>query len=140
MLLTDLQEGGSAFSSEDLAGYHAESVEPLTLPFGEATLYAMPGLSGGPSYLEVMSELSKNLASQAVPASEAYAAIAEAIQNAYRRRLSTMGAGDSCTTHVSVVDRWGNTASLTNTLLARFGVQSHTAPNGRAHEQRDDVV
>ena len=116
-----MREGGTAFSREDFAEYRAESVEPLTLKFGDATLQVMPGLSGGPSYLEVMSQLSNSLNPQTAPDSDAYVAIAEAIQQVYRHRLATMGAGDSCTTHVSVVDRWGNTVSLTNTLLARFG-------------------
>jgi gamma-glutamyltranspeptidase/glutathione hydrolase len=60
------------------------------------------------------------------PTSEAFVAYARALVAATSDRLATHGhAGlthdPGCTSHVSVIDADGNMASLTNTLLARFG-------------------
>src|SRR5262249_58662076 len=58
------------------------------------------------------------------PDPAAYLAFADALDQAYATRLATMGdsgPAPSCTTHLSVVDRHGNMAALTQTLLARFG-------------------
>ena len=123
-LVEDCRAGGSSLEARDLADYRATPVSPATSTFAGATLFAMPGLSGGPSFLEVMRELTQTLPRGDEPDVETYLAFARSIRHAYKHRLSSMGAGtieDSCTTHVSVIDRWGNAASLTNTLLARFG-------------------
>jgi len=51
---------------------------------------------------------------------EAVSAQTTAIRTAYKDRLGEAGT-DSCTSHVSVIDAEGNIASLTGTLLSRFG-------------------
>lgn len=120
----DMRDGGSPLDGRDLADYRATAVAPATRNFAGATLHVVPGLSGGPSFLEAMSELEGALREDTEPGESTYTAFAHAIRHAYQSRLATMGwgaEGDSCTTHISVVDRWGNVASLTNTLLARFG-------------------
>ena len=70
---------------------------------------------------------------RAGPDAAAYAAYALALQSAYRERLQDMGDADgrralgaehlapACTTHFSVVDREGNMAAVTQTLLSTFG-------------------
>lgn len=124
VVVADMQDSGGVLNRRDLADYRAMLVSPATCEFAGATLHAMPGLSGGPSFLEAMGELAHTLQREIEPGASTYIAFAHAIHHAYERRLATMGAGanvDSCTTHISVVDRWGNVASLTNTLLARFG-------------------
>lgn len=123
-IVADLTAGGATIDAHDLRAYRATRVDPLALAFGTETLHAMPGLSGGPSYLEAMGELDASLPVEAEPGPATYRAMAHAIRNAYDTRMRTMGAGahaESCTTHVSVIDGNGNMASLTNTLLARFG-------------------
>jgi len=70
---------------------------------------------------------------QGGPDAAAYTAYALALQSAYRERLRDMGDADgqralgaehlapACTTHFSVVDREGNMAAVTQTLLSTFG-------------------
>ena len=70
---------------------------------------------------------------QGTPDAAAYTNYALALQSAYRERLQDMGDADgrralgaehlapSCTTHFSVVDRDGNMAAVTQTLLSTFG-------------------
>ena len=72
----------------------------------------------------------------------AYTEYALALQSAYRERLSDMGDADgrralgaehlapACTTHFSVVDRDGNMAAVTQTLLSTFGSQFVTPKTG----------
>jgi gamma-glutamyltranspeptidase / glutathione hydrolase len=76
------------------------------------------------------------------PDAAAYATFALALQSAYRQRLSDMGDQDgrralgaehlapSCTTHFSVVDRNGNMAAVTQTLLSSFGSKFVTPQTG----------
>jgi gamma-glutamyltranspeptidase/glutathione hydrolase len=67
-----------------------------------------------------------------------------ALQAAYRERLKDMGDADgkrslgaeylapACTTHFSVVDRQGNIAAVTQTLLSSFGSKYVTPHTGIA--------
>src|SRR5262249_5623428 len=71
-----------------------------------------------------------------------YAAYAAALQSAYSARLKDMGDADgrralgaehlapACTTHYSVVDREGNMAAVTQTLLSGFGSKFVTPQSG----------
>ncbi len=126
-LVADLRAGGSAISMDDMAAYRPEWQTPLTAKYRDLDLAAIPGLSGGPSFLHAMNRLADDprLAGGA-PDAAAALAYADAIRNAYADRLTRMGhdanaADPGCTSHVSVVDRHGTMVSLTNTLLARFG-------------------
>jgi gamma-glutamyltranspeptidase/glutathione hydrolase len=76
------------------------------------------------------------------PDASAYTAYALALQAAYRERLRDMGDVDgrrtldaealapSCTTHFSAVDRDGNMAAVTQTLLSTFGSKFVAAQTG----------
>ena len=86
------------------------------------------------------------------PDATAYTEYALALQSAYRERLSDMGDADgrralgaehlapACTTHFSVVDRDGNMAAVTQTLLSTFGSKFVTPQDRHHHEQRHHVV
>lgn len=126
-LLRDLEKGGSRLSAADLRSYRA-TVEPaLEIPYRGVSVAAVPGLSGGPTLADVLGQLMTSLRDTklaAGPSAAAYAAYAEAFARAYAARLDRLGEGapaPSCTTHLSVVDRRGNMAALTQTLLSRFG-------------------
>ncbi|WP_366656124.1 gamma-glutamyltransferase [Fodinicurvata sp. EGI_FJ10296] len=130
-LVADLRAGGSAITMDDMAAYRPEWRAPLTAPYGGLELAAMPGLSGGPSFLHAMARLSDDprisgAKSDRTPGGAAALAYADAIRDAYADRLTRMGhdaqsPDPGCTSHISVVDRHGTMVSLTNTLLARFG-------------------
>ncbi|SMX46464.1 gamma-glutamyltransferase family protein [Maliponia aquimaris] len=122
-LSADLAAMGAPVTSADLARYRAEWRAPVSAPYRDRQVHAIPGLSGGPSLLEALAQLSHHEIGALDEAARA-ALYADTIRAAYEQRLKTMGhaagAGD-CTSHVSVVDRHGNMVALTNTLLSRFG-------------------
>lgn len=119
-LIADLQAAGSRMSEEDLRAYAPQWREARTGRFGAGEVDVVPGLSGGPTLLRILELLEADLTLGREP----HLATAAAIRTAYQERLTTMGAGsphESCTSHVSVVDREGRVCALTSTLLARFG-------------------
>ncbi len=122
----DLAAQGSVLDRDDLAGYEARLVEPASLDYRGTEIEAMPGLTGGPTYLAAMHSLLAAIEPGTTPTPEAFVAYARAITSAYTDRLAAHGhAGlthdPGCTSHVSVIDADGNMVSITNTLLARFG-------------------
>ncbi|WP_199489599.1 gamma-glutamyltransferase [Pseudotabrizicola alkalilacus] len=125
-IASDLSGSGSALSAKDLAEYRPDWVESLAQPHAGWDIRAMPGLSGGPGFLDALNRLQAlRPAGRAAPSGASAAAFASAIRDAYRERLGRAGhAGHpdaDCTSHVSVVDASGTMVSLTNTLLSRFG-------------------
>ncbi|GAK72695.1 putative gamma-glutamyltransferase [Agrobacterium rubi TR3 = NBRC 13261] len=124
-LVRDLNAGGSPIDLEDLASYQPRWVEPRTMDYRGVEINVMPGLSGGPSFIDAMELLANSLSAQATPDATSAVAYATAARTSYRKRLTTMGQAatpdSDCTSHISVVDAHGNMVSLTNTLLSRFG-------------------
>lgn len=127
-ILADLEGSGCRLSSADLAQYRATWVDSIGHSHSGWDIRAMPGLSGGPSFLDALSRLQAlRPKTGTAPEANDAGAFARAIREAYRHRLGALGhAGDpnaDCTTHVSVVDASGTMVSLTNTLLSRFGAR-----------------
>lgn len=123
-LLADLKAGGSPISDDDLRDYRPTWKKPLDIDWRGMTVHAMPGLSGGPTLADVLAELDRTLPEREPLSGRTALAFARAIRRASEHRLKTLGhgsRGESCTTHISVVDRDGTMVSLTNTLLSRFG-------------------
>ncbi|SFU11733.1 gamma-glutamyltransferase [Mesorhizobium sp. YR577] len=122
-LVAELNAGGCEIDGKELAAYEPEWRAPIKAEYRGLEVNAMPGLSGGPTMLEALRELDATLPAEGPLSGRAALAFALAIRRASERRLKTLGhaSGESCTTHVSVVDRNGNMVSLTNTLLSRFG-------------------
>ena len=122
-IVADLQEGGSRIGVEDLANYRPRWLEPLKHGYRGLDIYAMGGLSGGPTMIDAISELDKTLPTEDPLSGKSSLAFARALRRASEHRLRSLGhaGGGSCTTHVSVVDSTGTMVSLTNTLLSRFG-------------------
>jgi gamma-glutamyltranspeptidase/glutathione hydrolase len=129
--VADLKAGGCVVDADDLATYEARIVTPATLDYRGTLLHAMPGLSGGPTYLAALAALIDTLKPAQGLGPDAFAAYARAIMDAYATRLETCGHAGAkqlmndpgCTSHVSVIDAEGNVAALTNTLLSRFGAK-----------------
>jgi gamma-glutamyltranspeptidase / glutathione hydrolase len=133
-MAADVQAGGGALSVEDLAAFRAYGREVLAIAYRGGRVYATPELTCGPTLAHTLRLLQQNLKPAAgEPDAAAYAAYAQALQSAYRERLQGMGDADgrralgaehlapACTTHFSVVDREGNMAAVTQTLLSTFG-------------------
>ena len=130
----DVRSAGGALSVEDLMPFKAYLREPLAIPYRGGKVFATPELTAGPTLARTLHLLQQNLKpAKSGPDAAAYAAYAEALQSAYRERLKDMGDADgrralgaealapACTTHFSAVDRDGNMAAVTQTLLSSFG-------------------
>ncbi len=117
--------------------------EPLAIPYRGGKVHATPELTCGPTLAHALNLLQQRLQPGGKgPDAAAYAEYALALQSAYRQRLQDMGDADgrralgaehlapSCTTHFSVVDREGNMAAVTQTLLSTFGSKFVTPQSG----------
>jgi gamma-glutamyltranspeptidase/glutathione hydrolase len=133
-LAADIREAGGALSVDDLKPFRAHLREPLAIPYRGGKVFATPELTAGPTLSRTLGLLQKELSpARGGPDTAAYAAYASALQAAYRERLKDMGDRDgrrslgvealapACTTHFSAVDRDGNMAAVTQTLLSTFG-------------------
>jgi gamma-glutamyltranspeptidase / glutathione hydrolase len=133
-IAADVQAGGGALSVADLASFHAHLRKPLAIPYRGGKVFATPELTCGPTLAHALRLLQQRLQpGRGGPDAVAYTEYALALQSAYRERLQDMGDADgrralgaehlapSCTTHFSVVDRAGNMAAVTQTLLSTFG-------------------
>jgi len=133
-LAADIRSAGGALSVEDLIPFKAHLREPLAISYRGAKVFATPELTAGPTLAHTLRQLQQSLEpAGSGPDAAAYAAYAVALQTAYRERLTDMGDADgrralgaeaiapACTTHFSAVDRDGNMAAVTQTLLSGFG-------------------
>ena len=120
----DLRAGGSRIEAADLAAYRTHWRDPLVAGYRNLEINAIPGLSGGPTFLMPRRLAAYDLSAE-ISLADAALAYATAIRDAYEMRLTTLGHAATpeagCTVHLSVVDSSGTMVSLTNTLLSRFG-------------------
>jgi gamma-glutamyltranspeptidase/glutathione hydrolase len=142
-IASDVQAAGGALTVEDLAAFRACGREALTIPYRGGNVYATPELTCGPTLAHTLRLLQQNLQpARGGPDAAAYTEYALALQSAYRERLRDMGDADgrralgaehlapACTTHFSIVDRDGNMAAVTQTLLSTFGSKFVTPQSG----------
>ncbi len=123
-IVSDAQDGGSALSAEDLADCRARIVPSLEIPYRGYTLHAARGLTAAPTLADVLDRMSSKRFPQA-PDAVYFETLIDALQQAYHTRLEGLGdikpPGESCTSHITAVDREGGIAALTTTLLSSFG-------------------
>jgi gamma-glutamyltranspeptidase/glutathione hydrolase len=142
-LSADIQSAGGALTMDDLASFRAYGREPLAIPYRGGNVYATPELTCGPTLAHTLRLLQQRLQpGRAGPDAAAYSEYVLALQSAYRERLKDMGDADgrrafgaehhapACTTHFSVVDKDGNMAAVTQTLLSTFGSKFVTPQSG----------
>ena len=126
---TDMAALGGRLSAADLASYEARVEEVPATRYRDAEVTTAPGLTAGPTLVDVLNRLTASLDPGAPPPSgDAYVAYAEALQAAYAARLQGMGEGTgaeraSCTSHLGAADRDGTVVALTQTLLSPFGAK-----------------
>ncbi|MEY9107260.1 gamma-glutamyltranspeptidase/glutathione hydrolase [Bradyrhizobium yuanmingense] len=141
-IASDIKADGGSLSVEDLAAFRAHLREPLAIPYREGEVFATPELTAGPTMAHALRLLQQSLTPADAPDAAAYVEYALALQGAFRERLKDMGDADgkrslgaeylapACTTHFSVVDRHGNIAAVTQTLLSSFGSRYVTPHTG----------
>jgi gamma-glutamyltranspeptidase/glutathione hydrolase len=143
-IASDVIADGGSLSVEDLAAFRSHLREPLAIPYRGGKVFATPELTAGPTMAHALRLLQENLKPGGAPDAATYGEYAVALQAAYRERLKDMGDADgkrslgaeylapACTTHFSVVDRHGNIAAVTQTLLSSFGSKYVTPHTGIA--------
>jgi len=141
-IASDIQAAGGALTVDDLAAFRAHGREALKIPYRSGHVYATPELTCGPTLAHTLRLLQQKLQPGNGPDAAAYMEYALALQSAYRERLQDMGDADgrralgaehlapACTTHFSAVDREGNMAAVTQTLLSTFGSKFVTPQSG----------
>ena len=124
-LVADARSLGVRLNEEDLRACRATLGPAGTARYRGSTVHAPTGLSAGPTLRHALGLLAPRLDGAGRPGAEAYLAYADALCEAYRHRLESLGegadSGQGCTTHLSVVDGDGNMVALTQTLLSLFG-------------------
>ncbi len=120
----DVREAGGVLSAADLAGCRARIVPSLEIPYRGYSFHSARGLTAAPTLANVLDRMSTRRFGQ-VPDAVYFETLIDALQQAYHARLEGLGdinpPGESCTTHITAVDREGGIASLTTTLLSTFG-------------------
>ncbi len=141
-IASDIKADGGTLSVEDLAAFRAHLRAPLAIPYRGGKVYATPESHGGANDGARAAPVAGELGPAGAPDADAYVEYALALQAAFRERLKDMGDADgkrslgaeylapACTTHFSVVDRHGNIAAVTQTLLSSFGSRYVTPHTG----------
>jgi len=123
-IAADVREAGGFLSSADLAGVRARIVPSLEIPYRDYSVHAARGLTAAPTLADVLDRLASKRYAQA-PDAVYFETLIDALQQAYHTRLEGLGdvepAGESCTSHITAIDRDGGIAALTTTLLSTFG-------------------
>ena len=127
-ICADMAALGGRLGAADLAGYRAHVEEAPTARYRDALVSTAPGLTAGPTLIDVLRRLAASFTPGEAPDGTAYAAYAQALRDAYAERLRGMGEGTgadraSCTSHLGAVDRDGTLVALTQTLLSPFGAK-----------------
>jgi gamma-glutamyltranspeptidase/glutathione hydrolase len=125
-LVADVSGKGGFLTQDDLSGYRTVWSDPLEIPFRGAKVFAVPGLTAGPTLADTLTRWSDDYTPDAHESPQAFVSRAKGLREAYQHRLATMGDHDApqapgCTTHFSIVDAAGNMVSMTQTLLSIFG-------------------
>jgi gamma-glutamyltranspeptidase / glutathione hydrolase len=118
------REAGAFLSAKDLALCRARIVPALDIRYRGAIFQMAPGMTAGPTLARILTELGE-MRFGADPDAAYFAALAEALRQAYAERLEHSGAGEALgptsTSHITAIDRDGGIAALTTTLLSLFG-------------------
>jgi gamma-glutamyltranspeptidase/glutathione hydrolase len=123
-IVADTRAAGGVLSAEDLMGCCARILPSLEIPYRGVTFQTTPGMTAGPTFAGLLRTLGGRKFA-GIPDADYFAALVEALRQAYAERLDTMGdvetGSRTSTTHITAIDRQGGIAALTTTLLSSFG-------------------
>ncbi len=128
-LSADIASFGGVVDREDLAGCTATVREaPVIAWRGSHLVHTAGGLTAAPTLAAVVAGMEVVEPTKDGPDGGWFATLSQVMRQAYASRLSGLGAsgaatepGDTCTTHLTVVDSEGNLVSVTTTLLSSMG-------------------
>ncbi|SEG75794.1 gamma-glutamyltransferase [Bosea lathyri] len=130
LLVQDIAEAGGVVDMRDLEACAATVREAPVIEWrGTHLLHTAGGLTAAPTLAEVVEGMAGTKASKDGPDAAWFAKLSTVMRQAYRSRLEGLGAaqaaaqepGDTCTTHLTVVDGEGNLVAVTTTLLSSMG-------------------
>lgn len=123
-IVGDLQAGGSRITLEDMAAYACLEHAPLSGRHRGVDIHTAGNTSGGPRLIEALAHIADHLDPNKGIGPESWGVYADALNAAWRShnvRIGRTTEVGGCTSHMAAVDRDGNMAALTYTLLNRFG-------------------
>ncbi|SIR02734.1 gamma-glutamyltransferase [Bosea sp. TND4EK4] len=128
-LAADIALAGGVVDAGDLANCKAEIRPAPTIDWrGSHLVHTAGGLTAAPTLADVVKGMADAPLDAAGPSPAWYAQLSQVMRQAYRDRLEGLGAataakeaGDTCTTHLTVVDGEGNLVAVTTTLLSSMG-------------------
>lgn len=133
-LVRDVAAIGGVLDAEDLAHCRPMVRESPFIDWrGTHRIFTAGGLTAAPTLEDVVRGMSEQGLDEDGPGAEWFTRLSIVMREAYARRLQGLGAatpsaptmaqepGDTCTTHLTVVDGQGNLISLTTTLLSSMG-------------------
>lgn len=133
-LAADIAALGGRIDRDDLASCRAVLRDAPTIAWGDDHLvHTAGGLTAAPTLAEVVAGMADVPHPPDGPDAAWFSALSRVMRQAYARRLAGLGAagsdttdaarepGDTCTTHLTVVDRDGMLVSMTTTLLSSMG-------------------
>lgn len=130
LLAQDIAAAGGVVDGEDLAACKATIREAPTIDWrGTHLVHTAGGLTAAPTLADVVAGMADAPLDEGGPGAAWFAQLSRVMRQAYRNRLEGLGAakagaqepGDTCTTHLTVVDGEGTLVSVTTTLLSSMG-------------------
>src|SRR6266446_9826999 len=125
-IAADVMAAGGFLSAADLGACRARLVPSLEIPYRGYSFQAARGLTAAPTMADVLDRLSGKSFGK-TPDAGYFEGLIDALQQSYAARLEGLGdirpegGEESCTTHITAIDREGGLAALTTTLLSSFG-------------------
>lgn len=128
-LARDIADMGGVLDARDLADYTAELRDAPTIDWrGSHVVHTAGGLTAAPTLARVIAGMEDADRAGDGPGPQWFARLSSVMRDAYASRLKGLGAadmatepGDTCTTHLTVVDKDGNLVAVTTTLLSSMG-------------------
>lgn len=125
-IAADVAAMGGVLSEADLAGCAPRVRPAMRVDWRGHKLQLAGGLTAAPTFARVVEQMAAVTPSGTAPDTAWYAALSRAMRTAYAERLAGLGdaepkAAESCTTHLTVMDRDGAVVSMTTTLLSSMG-------------------
>lgn len=128
-LAADIAAAGGVVDTQDLADCRATLRDAPAIDWrGTHLVHTAGGLTAAPTLAAVVDGMAAAKPGPDGPDAAWFATLSQVMRQAYARRLEGLGAakaaaepGDTCTTHLTVVDRQGNLVAMTTTLLSSMG-------------------